>query len=237
MIHPTQLFTPIKSPPIESPKGKLEDLKNWREGDLLDLVELICELVQSEDWQKNPLAVHEIGNELRLPSSLTTLLLNSLNRLERILITKEVDTIGAIASEMPNVTELAKCLGLGGVFTKEVEAIWQGTKPTKPIAQAPIVTNESEPPTQLPIARIVEVQAYASMECRITTNQTGTGRQWKIGGQLIAEVELTTLGHVGRMFSGSFSNQTRPYREYESAATQCREYTEGVLKLLKTIPR
>jgi len=237
MIHPSQIFTPTQSRQAEAPKLKIEDLKNWRDSDLLDLVELICELVQSEDWKNNSQSLLERAQELRLPCSLTLLLLNSLNRLERILITNDAPATEQVMRDMPNVTALARELGLGGVFTKEVQAIWQGTKAPKPIGQPSTQQVNESKSTQPEMRPIAQVQEYAPTECRITTTQTPNGRQWKIGGQLIAEVEKTQLGHIGKMFSGSFCNPTRPYREYESAATQCREYTEGVLKMLKTIPR
>ena len=237
MNHPSQIFTPTQSRQVEAPKPKIEDLKNWRESDMLDLVELISELVKSEDWKNNSQSLLERAQELRLPCSLTLLLLNSLNRLERILITNDAPATEQVMREMPNVTALARELGLGGVFTKEVQAIWQGTKAPKPIEQPSTQQVNEAKPTQPEMRPVAQVQEYAAVECRITTTQTPNGRQWKIGGQLIAEVEKTPLGHIGKMFSGSFCNPTRPYREYESAATQCREYTDGVLKMLKTIPR
>ena len=52
MNHPTQLniFTQGQSPrelKIELPKPRIADFRYWRDGDLLDMVELTCELVKS----------------------------------------------------------------------------------------------------------------------------------------------------------------------------------------------
>ena len=239
MNHPTQLniFTQGQSPrelKIELPKPRIADFKHWREGDLLDMVELTCELVKSDEYRDNPQQLLSIADELQLPCSLTTLLLNSIGRIENLFqLTMNEERFSLEVREIPNTAQLARHLGLGGVFTREVEAIWEGQKPKPQSVQE--LKNEAAKPVSVPVVQ--QPQEYAPIECRITTNQTATGRQWKIGGQLIAEVELTQLGHIGKMYSGQFCNPTRPYRDYEPAATQCRQHTEGILKFLKTIPR
>jgi len=239
MQHPSQLniFAQPQTNKAEIPKPKLEDFSHWREGDLLDLLELICTLMQSDEWQSqgNTRMLMQRSLECNLPSSITTMLLNTLPKLESLLGLQVNDCeFKPDATQLPNVASLAKWCGLGGVFTKEVDAIWKGKAEALP-AMPTIEQPQEIEQLQAPKTTIEQPQYF---EARITTNVIADGRQWKIGGQLISEVlHYPGLGHVGKLYSGDFVTQTKPYREYEPAATQCRNHVEGILKFLKTIPR
>ena len=197
---------------------------------------MTCELIKSDEYRDNPQQLLSIADELQLPCSLTTLLLNSLGRLEVLLkVSLNEERFSLECKTLPNVAELARHIGLGGVFTREVDAIWQGHKPAKPIVQE----TKPEPPQPVKVPVVVEQPDESKyFTAVIKTNQTLTGRQWTIGGQLIAEVVfMDGIGHVGKLYSGTHVTPLKPYREYEPAATQCRAHTEGILKFLKTIPR
>lgn len=241
MNHPTQLniFTQGQSKrelKTELPKPRIADFRYWREGDLFDMVEMTCELVKSDEYRDNPQQLLSIADELQLPCSLTTLLLNSLGRIENLFqLTMNEERFSLEVREIPNTAALARHLGLGGVFTREVDAIWEGKRPVKPIVQ------ESKQDTPQPVKMPAVVESTDESQfstAKITTNQTPSGRQWKIGGQLIAEVVFVDgIGHVGKLYAGTHVTPLKPYREYATAAEQCRSYTEGILKFIKTIPK
>jgi hypothetical protein len=237
MTHPSQLtiFHPIRKMEVVELKPTITDLKDWRKSDLLDLLELVCTLVQSDEWKADAQSLHHLANELRLPASLITLVLNSIGRLEELLgIDRSTQELKVDGKHFPNVTALATHCGLGGVFTKDVEAIWKPVEEVKPLPD-PL---EPEPGEEQPRPMPMQPTDYLPSECKITTNPMESGRQWKIAGQLISEVEhIAGLGHVGRLYSGSHVTPLKPYHDYEPAATQCRAHAEGVLKFLKTIPR
>lgn len=239
MRHPSDLnlFTqPSAKLEIIHEQPTISDLKDWRKGDLLDLLELVCAIVKSDQYQNDPQMILDQAHAIPLPTTLATLLLNTLPRLERLLRVQHDTEFKVDGSGLPNCAELAKWIGLGGVFTRELQAI---LKPVEPRMEETAPT--PQPVTEAP-AKAVEslsmTEAQYSTLC-ITTNKHGMeGRQWKIAGNLIAEVtQVNGLGFVGKLYSGDHVTPLKPYRDYEPAATQCRAHAEGVLKLLKTIPR
>ena len=213
---------------------------------MLELIELFADLVKSDEWQAQGTTQMLLGGALDcdLPSSLTMLLLNTLPRLERLLgLQKQDQHFEPNATSLANVAALAMHCGLGGVFTKEVDAIWGGPerepkhiKPMNPAPkQKPETANEAkleakqEGPTPI---------ANAASTLAITTNVIADGRQWKIAGTLVSEVrEVQGLGHVGTFYAGSFQFKTRAYSSADLAIHQCRDHVEGVLKMLKIMPR
>src|SRR5690349_24300708 len=140
MKHQSQLniFAEPPTNKAEIPKPKLEDFAHWREGDLLDLLELVCELMQSDEWKRdgNTRALMNHSLECNLPSSITTMLLNTLPKLERLLGLQVNDgELKPDATRLPNIAALAKWCGLGGVFTREVDVIWNGKAEALPIEE------------------------------------------------------------------------------------------------------
>lgn len=240
MNHPSQLniFTAgqPKQIKVELPRPRIADFKYWRDGDLLDMVELTCELLKSDEYRDNPQQLLDMANGLQLPCSLTTLLLNSIGRIEHLFqLTMNEERFSLEVREIPNTAALARHLGLGGVFSREIDAIWNG----KPVAKSSVqeIKLDAPQPAEMPTVHESPDESQYST-AKITTNQTLTGRQWKIGSQLIAEVVLIDgIGHVGKLYAGSHVTPLKPYREYATAADQCRSYTEGILKFIKTIPK
>lgn len=243
MIHPSQLeiFTQRNEAKLSIAQDhvdSLDDLKHWRDMDLLQLLDLVCTLMRSKEWQEQGTTRMLLEGSLQcdLPSSLTMMLLNTLPRLEGLLgLNSDIcNSVNDQAIELPSVAMLAAQCGLGGVFTKDVAAIWKGSarpKPTTELVQVVETLPEIKP---LPVA---EQPKQLPSDLAITTNTIPNGRQWKIKGVVVSEVvNIQGLGQIGTFHAGSFQFKTKAYSEYSMAADQCRAYVEGVLKMLKTLP-
>ena len=242
MIHPSQLeiFTPRNEAKLSIARDhvdSIDDLKHWRDMDLLQLLDLVCNLMRSKEWQEQGTTRMLLEGSLQcdLPSSLTMMLLNTLPRLEGLLglNSDSNNSVYAQAIELPSVAMLAAQCGLGGVFTKDVAAIWKEAAKPKPTTELVQVV---EPLPEIKPVPVVE-QTKPAADLAITTNTIPNGRQWKIKGVVVSEVvNIQGLGQIGTFHAGSFQFKTKGYSDYSMAADQCRSYVEGVLKMLKTLP-
>lgn len=242
MIHPSQLeiFAPRNEAKLSIAQDhvdSLDDLKHWRDMDLLQLLDLVCSLMRSKEWQEQGTTRMLLEGSLQcdLPSSLTMMLLNTLPRLEGLLGLNSdgCNSVDAQAIELPSVAMLASQCGLGGVFTKDVAAIWKGAARPKTVTELVQVV---EPVHEIKPVPVTE-QTKPAADLAITTNTIPNGRQWKIKGVVVSEVvNIQGLGQIGTFHAGSFQFKTKGYSDYSMAADQCRAYVEGVLKLLKTLP-
>ena len=247
MIHPSQLeiFQPRNEAKLEiarDHRDSLDDIKHWRDMDLLQLLDLFCRLMQSDEWKEQGTTRMLLEGSLQcdLPSSLAMMLLNTLPRLEGLLrLDSDAPNIDAQAVELPNVAMLAAQCGLGGVFTKEIHSIWKGASRPKPVTELVQMPEKvvNVDPDPVPVSLPATEQTKPAADIAITTNTVPNGRQWKIKGIVISEVvSIQGLGNVGTFHAGAFQFKTKGYSEYSMAADQCRSYVEGVLKMLKTLP-
>lgn len=245
MRHPSEIFKPVESERIRIEAHSINDLKSWRDGDIVDLLLDMLRIMQDDEWKSQNMldAVLSRSIELRLPSSITTLMLNTIPRLKQAIDRTANEPMSLIDVQLTkgliDVKQLAVELGMSEIIAKQLPQ-----NETQETSHSAVVAPPS--PTEQHRATNQEEFSYAPtsatalpVHLAITTNQSGDhGRQWKIGGQLIAEVVfIEGIGFIGRRYSGDERIDTRPYREASSPMQQCRAYTEGILKLVRTLPR
>jgi len=224
----------------DSPKPPMTSFSQWRQYDMIELLEFLSDWIRNGN---NTVEVLQKSISDNLPCSIATLMLNSIRPIQNIIESeKSKEGNKSKADELPSIATLASQCGLGGIFTKDIESIWRPSKAVKPDI-APIIPEEQTKSITVP--NNVNQSQEPEQDNKplhesiiIKVNSIPNGKQWKIGGQLIAEYRyIPGIGHIGNFHAGNFKFQTRGYNEASMALNQCRSFAEGVLKLLKTIPR
>jgi len=241
MTHPDQLFTPKVSTNLQAVQHEV-NLRQWRNLDILELLEAFKSIAMQ------PCTTDQLQALEGLPSSLHTLLLNSVMPLRRLMqqpndchdldgarITNQLPSFAKVNTNdlPPQFKAIAADLPTVKVSTHQAR--------TETLPEAVILPKQELTPitteqlNTLP-AEECDCKDSKPKEYKIIARSFIGGKRWYIGRALVAEVEfIEGLGHVCRKYTGKHLSNQKPYSKYETAASEAIAHASGCLYLLGAV--
>lgn len=205
-------------------------IQKWRELDILEVLDEFKRIAALS------CSTEQLNAAQNLPSSLQTLLLNSVMPLRKLAGTP-LDCEDLVArklnpQQIPPIDRVALPRGFNEVLRIDKPQLTiKIAEPEQPKEPDPLPVNVQV--NEVSQGIVQEITNPVRKPPIMTTKSNPHGRQWFVGNVLAAEVQyIDGIGHVCRKWTGKHVSNQKPYSTYDTAASEARSHADGVMYLM-----